>query len=600
MRLAVAETNRSYFVLMRKVAKKFGEFQKERPEIGFDSIDMPEVEIQNEHTGGQNTPDAFLEGMVDSLAVWLKRAIEYGAQETAAARDHISRRAAMGSMAFSMEWSLRFLWQHALWQRWEIVTNQGAVLWGPTDRELEELWQCWVWREGQLHAQIPIQEVATSRLQRQLTGVRKRADFKTVIGLREDRGKKREFLVGRVREDSGQAIARRTELELIEKSHLRSFLTIPLPVSADTGVGILDLLSAWHVLRDLSEHLLSPALVPKLHDDQSISELAMSVKRSEVAGVIGKCCDIPPRKAESIVDFLSTDPKSPDLFKKGIWARPLIKIAEDRLLIVLAALRTDAPIRRAELWLARCGIEEEKGVVGKGHTFEAEVIRRLSEAKQKSKLLSSIILGPHRLAGDGDSEEEIDLLFMLGDLLVVGEVKCWLIPMEASERFNYQRRLAEATEQAKEKATWLKDNPQRAAKLFGVDIERIKSVTMVPLVILNQGFGMGYRWATCPIVDLHYLELYLSDSSFVSGARYDFRANNVAWQHHSFYSNASEAVARFRDEMADPVVIKWQKNRVRWDRTKLPTAEGQDMEVEGVSAEPEKHGGAEALRNAFA
>jgi hypothetical protein len=101
--------------------------------------------------------------------------------------------------------------------------------------------------------------------------------------------------------------------------------------------------------------------------------------------------------------------------------------------------------------------------------------------------------------------EQVDLTVSFLDLLVVGEIKCFLYPIEPIEHFNYLKRLQAAADQATRKAQWLHENPQIVADALQISPDLASSLRPVPIVVTNHGAGFGLEIGGARVVDAHFL-----------------------------------------------------------------------------------------------
>jgi hypothetical protein len=178
-----------------------------------------------------------------------------------------------------------------------------------------------------------------------------------------------------------------------------------------------------------------------------------------------------------------------------------------------------------------------------------------------------------------DKEEQIDLLVRLGGILIVGEVKCFLAPVEPMERFNYLSRLEEAGLQAVRKAAWVTANPEVVADHLGLSPEDAKKLRPIPIVVLNQGTGFGLLAGGARIIDFHFLSLYLTDGEYHAGAAFNFAEKRGASQYHSLYGNEREAEENFESIMARPPTLDRFLSSAIWQKTKFPMSNGEDLEI---------------------
>ena len=182
----------------------------------------------------------------------------------------------------------------------------------------------------------------------------------------------------------------------------------------------------------------------------------------------------------------------------------------------------------------------------------------------------------------GDQEnsefsEQIDLLIRLGPLLIVGEVKCWLYPADAIERFNQLRKLRKAAEQVKRKANALRARPDVAAKALGLSEELCQHLRVVPLVVSNQGFGFSLDLGGCFVTDAAFLKRYLDNGSLVIGYASDVRTGAAAPMVATMYERESQAAERIERNFRDPVVLRRFEQRISWEKIPFPTPIGETV-----------------------
>ena len=173
----------------------------------------------------------------------------------------------------------------------------------------------------------------------------------------------------------------------------------------------------------------------------------------------------------------------------------------------------------------------------------------LGQAVADNPLLDDTRCAPDGIKRAGGFAEQIDLVVQLGGLLVVGEIKCLLFPTEPRERFNYMRKLKDAAEQVWRKAAALASRPDIAARALGITEDRASRLRPVPIVVVNQGFGLASEIGGCRVVDAGLVERYLSNSGEVPGSA-------------PFYSSQAEAVAGFEEAMAAPLSLRAALNRL--------------------------------------
>jgi hypothetical protein len=99
------------------------------------------------------------------------------------------------------------------------------------------------------------------------------------------------------------------------------------------------------------------------------------------------------------------------------------------------------------------------------------------------------------------------------------------------------------------KAKWLIDNPAEIANIFGISLERVAKLNVLPLIVTNQGAGFSLDANGCRVVDFHFLNLYLSRHEYVAGMAVKRADQSVAQNIQTLYNTEEEAIEKFASTM---------------------------------------------------
>jgi hypothetical protein len=217
----------------------------------------------------------------------------------------------------------------------------------------------------------------------------------------------------------------------LEGSYLVQFLNMPFPLDQRLTCKLLS--RAWHVIADLGMRMSKPMLEQGSLNEAEARALALLIGRRELAEILMKALGEDKDTAYALIDFLSFSPRSSgDKGHRGLWAAPLVPIpGEERLALALPSLCTSNPLRKAEAWLEKGGLDDRKSKDTRGGHFEAELRRQIKQRLTKNQLLSDARCAEHAIKKDSAFGEEIDLLIQIGSLLLVGEVKFHLTPADS-------------------------------------------------------------------------------------------------------------------------------------------------------------------------
>ena len=360
----------------------------------------------------------------------------------------------------------------------------------------------------------------------------------------------------------------------LEGSYLSFLLDVPFP--NDTRFTARFVLHAWAVILDLAQALAKPLRLPdtlSLHDAR---KMALVVSKGELIDVLMRSLDVDESTADALIEFLKYAPKKPkEKGHRGIWAAPLVPIpGEDGLALALPALAVSNPLRRAEAWLERGGLDDNFSKNARGDRFEADYRAKVVVAIEKNPLLAEAVCAKNEIKKNANFEEQIDLLIRLGDLLIVGEVKCWLFPADSFERFTHFRKIKDAAEQAKRKADLLRSRPDVAAIALGLPEGEVRELRVVPLVVANQGFGFSLDADGCRITDAAYLLTYLGSGTISSSMAMEPRTGRSTTATMTFYEREKQASDRFEALFAKPPVLQRFVDRIGWTTIPFPLPGG--------------------------
>jgi hypothetical protein len=366
---------------------------------------------------------------------------------------------------------------------------------------------------------------------------------------------------------------------MLENCYLAPFLDAPLP-RLSTRLTCRDLHRIWCVARDCANILKDRSKRRSFDDLKGIEAHALTIRRDEIERAVMECLKIEAGRAKEAIKFLTCDHFDlSSLFTQSFWSAPFLGIDDGRnLAIVLASLEVGSAIRRVENWLSRGGLSDHLSDARRGLKYETEVRSEIEESLSKNNLLSLARCADSSNERSGDGEQ-VDLLITLGNLLVVGEVKCFLYPIEPIEHFNYLRRLDEAGAQAARKANWLHENPQVVANALQISPALAASLRPVPIIVTNQGAGLGLEANGARVIDFHFLKLYLSDNEYISGMTFDAEKGIAVRYPEILYGDEIEAAGFFEATMADPPPLRRLLKSATWKDSRFPSSDGQDLLV---------------------
>ena len=274
------------------------------------------------------------------------------------------------------------------------------------------------------------------------------------------------------------------------------------------GASLNQLLTAWTVIASASDILKQEVEATEfakpddprtwLPDYAPVLQVGALVRAVVTASVCSYS------QAKRILEFLTFRGNS----DQELWTQPLLPVSRDAVVPLFAATSSPNLRRLVDVWLKQLGVDLSL----RGPAFEAHVRATIERDIKQSPLLasSSSCLGKHlKFTPNGEREEEIDVVAIIGDILIVGEAKCFLEPAEPKEIARHREKVLDSVTQVKRKASAVERHKQsfrRRAAEEGLSMPEQFSVQ--PLVILNNAIHVGIPVESVPIVDEHILGVF--------------------------------------------------------------------------------------------
>lgn len=562
--LAVATINREFLTTDDLSGEMMEEAQKDGA-IAFGHMVLRP--LRTGATGQSVSAEQAVEATVDAAESWLFDG--YGkAKRAAKIANDLAPVAFRAMRRYSIQRGLNDLWNLCYWEGWRLTWEANKLVWTPSDRELATRLEAARIRQSENFMNYPFIDMsawtAMKPEQRQMWALPR-----TVTEV--STGRRRKIRVGRP-----ACRSRRPPQFIIERSGLEgSYLDflVDRKFPKENRFTCRFILQAWHVILDLALALAKSARQQGPFSLEDARKMALLVSRRELLDVLMKALDVNENTADAVISFLAFRPKvSGDKGNRGLWAAPIVPIpGENRLALALPALAVSNPLRKVEAWLEKGGIDDNLSKNARGDLYEVAYRRKVCEAIAQNELLKDAQCADREIKKDANFGEQIDLLVRLGQLLIVGEVKCWLFPADPFECFIHLRKLRHAAGQAKRKADLLREQPNVAANVLSLTEEECRRLRMVPLVIANQGFGFSLNVDGCLVTDAAFFLTYLGAGTINTGMAIDTRTGRMIRSTITLYEREQQASDRFESTFAAPAVLQRFVDRISWTTIPFPT-----------------------------
>jgi hypothetical protein len=307
------------------------------------------------------------------------------------------------------------------------------------------------------------------------------------------------------------------------------------------GATLNNLLSAWTIVSKVSRLLREQAAegaVSKPDDPGTwMPKYAPVLQQQALVRALCVACETSLPQSRALAEFFVFRGKA----DQELWAQPLVPVGEGTVVPLFAATSSPNLRRLVDVWLKQLGVD--MGL--RGPAFEAHVRSLLREQMRGSPLLSPVSMCLEReltFTPPGGREEEIDVVALVGDVLLIGEAKCFLEPAEAKETAMHRSKVIQAVDQVKRKASAVSlhkaEFRQRAAH-FGLQVP--EEFVVVPLVILNSAVHSGMPVDGVAVVDEHILGVYFR-GRFVEMAVQEVSGDLNTLRERILYGNTEEGI----------------------------------------------------------
>lgn len=566
IRLSVAAVNRSIALSLQtllKANRKGTENEDAGHLSAIESITIKSIQ-------GDVTFDEIAMAAIDSLPHWFAQAIERPEKLDSSGKEYrpqYRRIHAEAESCITIERALRDIWQQILWEPWVLDPKQFTI--SPKNRDDAAKWKAWQHRQDTLSQQQNQFDL--------LAGI-SHEDAEPVINeaVQSAALKNGRYRLSYARPRKRQRAHHSALVEIAEHSYLGPFLDIDIP---GKGFTARTLVKAWLALDSLAKALVNSATQLELNNRFDLKRLAFEISENSALETITTCLGVDSAQAEKILKCFVCDPMDlKDSFSKGLWHRPLVKHPSAPAYMVLTGVLQSANfVYVLELLFKDTGLAKSMDNRSLGHSFEDDLRKRLAHAVSNNSTLADAKVAPNSIPKKKESDEEIDVIIRCQELVIVGEIKCLVRPVDSVDRYNYLNKLESAAEQAVRKRDWLKVRPQVLKTALAEPNLNTENLRYAPLVILNNGSGIGLKFGDALVTDAHWLKLILGDRRFASGAMKNFNTGEFIPKFTDLYSTSAEFARQFEHLITDPPGLNKFTSSIVWQTLDFPTSSGNPL-----------------------
>lgn len=343
-----------------------------------------------------------------------------------------------------------------------------------------------------------------------------------------------------------------------EELYWNDLLTVEM--SPLKNLTIRMIISAWDLLSSLADVCLEN--LPKYEEIKNsiqLQEFTPSFKESDLSILFEKYCDFSSEQAAALINILLLKNHTDEP-----WLKPLIKIDGQHVGLVLAPLIVPNLIRSIEHWMEVGGIDLNR----RGDAFERYMRKELRK-QIKGSPLSSTYLHPDSLHF-GSEKEEIDLVWIIGKTILIGELKCMVYPSTPLEWNHIFNTVEKGAGQAVRKADYVAKNLNNFfSEISHSPLHKIADYNVQPLVISNIPAAAGYQYLGVPVADFYVLRNYI-DGKLEQFVITDAEGKASPGKVIIFYNNEEEAGRNIRDYLLNPPAVEILKKALKESLLDLP------------------------------
>lgn len=449
-----------------------------------------------------------------------------------------------------------FIFLRALWLGWQLVEDKSSWLFVPADIDRERFWEASLRRASNrlIENQVLISDIWATAPAALRSWPRDSGGVPHFI-IRE---KKDVILLDfQQRRNPSSPPSFLVNDFIVRSDYYTLLLDEPMPNLNDKC--LRDVLDLFFTLS-----LVSDEIVNRLPVDGAAIELddlnrfCPAIQHKSLVEAFSQATDLRTQDIKAILKALTWSAG------KSLWFHPLVRTGSKMgPVYYLALLPLQAPNIHwcIEYWLTEFGLTLER----RGELFEKQVVDGLNKSVYRRWAPQQIkVAGPLKLkSGDRSSQEQIDLLVLIDNLLIVGEAKCQKYPMTPVETHKYLETLKDGASQASRKTSWALDNLDVIANALGVNQTQFAGQVQ-PIVISNHPLGVGMVFDGVPVLDLslvsnYFLKPFLSEMQLGSEGLKFHRASS------KFYESLREMADYFPDYVIDPPFLRVYLNSLEPD-----------------------------------
>jgi hypothetical protein len=320
---------------------------------------------------------------------------------------------------------------------------------------------------------------------------------------------------------------------------------------------LLDLVAMFGLVQGLYDKVADSI---EGHDFQTVEQVknfSCRIRREELTGYLLARSTYDRSEIEMFLDYLV----NPASGRVNFWNHPFYQLGEMLISPIMTVISANL-FNLVDRWLEQAGISLNlRG--GQLETYLQEELKALFDKKGYFCSISS----RKKFKSSTREKEEIDLIINLRDIVVIAEVKCIKYPMEIRDYHNAYERLAEGSNQITRKVAYF----EKFRHEFEANTGKTDNKPVVKLIITNYPNFSGSVIDEIPVVDVHWLRMFIKHSQLLSYVTYQKEGQlvNEAELVETLYTDEGEFCRVFGHQMKKPAVIAALMNKMEIREIKM-------------------------------
>lgn len=282
-----------------------------------------------------------------------------------------------------------------------------------------------------------------------------------------------------------------------------------------------------------------------------LSRFNLEINVDKISKIVSKCIDLECYKVKKIIDFLHFGPGS----NYDLWSNPLVEKNSSKSFVLISPFMDSVLSRNAEFWLRQMGISLGE----KGEGFEDFIRSRLDLCISRSDISEISSQIPDKKITFSSGFEEIDSIIVIGDRVLVMELKN-IVAVDSPVSFGTASfRIKEGVEQAKRKCLFIDNNKKEFIKRYELEIDP-DDFQSVPVVLVSNFICAGCVIDDVPVTDQLIVEAFFDRKGLIPILSHDTGKKVSHSVEAEIYRSNLDAPGQIEKYLRNPPQIRLMKN----------------------------------------